>query len=252
MRKLKPALPWIALASAVVAAGLLVAGSYYRKARITDTGETRAIVEKALEELLAMKPASLDDPDFKVAFNEFARSEHVVSALLAGESGAMYFDTSLGGDISHLGDGTLTLAELGARGPNPTEGLPKDEFSLDQLGLLMTKFTIEAHDADHNDVFATVVRMVRNEAGESLGVIGVRYNRSPWVSAAPGALWILLIIGFALSFQIYWISVPAWTFLDARDRGEKAWVWAAFTLVGNVIALVAYLLARAPRPANGA
>jgi len=47
----------------------------------------------------------------------------------------------------------------------------------------------------------------------------------------------------ALFLAIYWISVPAWTFLDARDRGETAWIWGAFTVIGNVIALVAYLLA---------
>jgi hypothetical protein len=267
MRKLKSALPWIALVSAVVAAGLLVAGSFYRKARIVDTGETRAVVEKALNELLAMRPDSLEDPDFKAAFNAFGGSPQVASAVLVSTdaSAGAYVTTriTMRGDLvigdvtaglSTLGEGKRTLTELGSRvsvPPDPLEGISPDEFSADQHLLLRVKSMVESGDADHGDVFGSLIRAVRNPAGGMLGAIGVRYDRSPWVSATPGFVWIAILLGFALSFGIYWISVPAWTFLDARERGEKVWIWAAFTLVGNVIALVAYLLARAPRSAKG-
>lgn len=266
MRQLKSALPWIALVSAVVAAGLLVAGSFYRRARIVDTGETRAVVEKALDELLARKPAALDDPDFKAAFSAFGGSPHVAMTILVNRdetahaagtvtmTGRMIANSPSAGQLSGLGEGGRTLAELGLeapRPPDPLEGISPDEFSADQRLLLEVKSAVESGNTDHADVYGSLIRAVRNPAGDMLGAIGVRYDRSPWVREAPGALWILLIIGFALSFQIFWISVPAWTFLDARDRGENAWVWAAFTLVGNVIALVAYLLARAPRSAKG-
>jgi hypothetical protein len=36
--------------------------------------------------------------------------------------------------------------------------------------------------------------------------------------------------------------------LDARARGERAWVWAVFVLLGNLVALITYILARRPRP----
>jgi hypothetical protein len=266
MRKLKSALPWIALASAVVAAGLLVAGSFYRMARIVDTGETRAVVEKALDELLAMRPESLEDPDFKSAFSAFGGSPHVASAVLVStDSSAGTYATaritmrtglSIGDDtggLSTLGEGRRTLAEPGSRvpaPPDPLEGISPDEFSADQHLLLRVKSMVESGDADHEDVFGSLIRAVRNPAGGMLGAIGVRYDRSFWISAVPEAAWIALVLGFALFLAIYWISVPAWTFLDARERGEKAWIWGAFTLVGNVIALVAYLLARAPRSAK--
>ncbi len=266
MRKLKSALPWIALGSAIVAAGLLVVGSFYRRARIVDTGETRTVVEKALGELLARKPASLDDPDFKAAFSAFSRSPHVAMTILASRDGAvgaatvtmtgrMIMNIPTAGQLSRLGEGGRALAELGLEAPpppDPLEGIAPDEFSTDQRLLLEVKSAVQSGDADHNDVYGSLIRAVRNPAGEMLGAIGVRYDRSFWVSAVPEAAWISLVLGFALFLGVYWLSVAAWTFLDARDRGEKAWVWTGFTLVGNVIALVAYLLARAPRSAKGA
>jgi hypothetical protein len=37
-----------------------------------------------------------------------------------------------------------------------------------------------------------------------------------------------------------------WVWLDARARGERAWVWAVFVLLGNLVALITYILARRP------
>jgi hypothetical protein len=243
-----------------------VAGSFYRKARIVDTGETRAVVEKALDDLLARRPEAVEDPGFKAALTALAGSPHVTLVLLSttehridsfvsGKWMETISTSDQTGALAALGARKRSLFDLGSRSfvlPDPLEGIASDEFSTDQRLLLEVKSAVESGNADHADVFGSLIRAVRNPAGEMLGAIGVRYERSSWVGTVPEAAWIALLLGLALSFGIYWISVPAWTFLDARDRGEKAWVWAAFTLVGNVIALVAYLLARAPRTAKGA
>ena len=47
-----------------------------------------------------------------------------------------------------------------------------------------------------------------------------------------------------ICFALYWLSLPAWVTLDALRRGERAPIWGIFTLVGNVIGLIVYLLAR--------
>jgi hypothetical protein len=36
-------------------------------------------------------------------------------------------------------------------------------------------------------------------------------------------------------------------FLDARQYGDYACAWALFVLIGNLVALIAYLLARPPK-----
>ena len=46
------------------------------------------------------------------------------------------------------------------------------------------------------------------------------------------------------SFILFWLSIPAWMTLDAQKKREKAAVWGIFGLLGNVIALVVYLLVR--------
>lgn len=46
------------------------------------------------------------------------------------------------------------------------------------------------------------------------------------------------------SFILFWLSIPAWIALDAQKRREKAAVWGIFGLLGNMIALVVYLLVR--------
>ena len=46
------------------------------------------------------------------------------------------------------------------------------------------------------------------------------------------------------SFFLFWLSIPAWMTLDAQKRREKAAVWGIFGLLGNMIALVVYLLVR--------
>ncbi len=33
----------------------------------------------------------------------------------------------------------------------------------------------------------------------------------------------------------------------AWQRGERAWLWAAFVLIGNLAALLAYLITRSPQ-----
>lgn len=46
------------------------------------------------------------------------------------------------------------------------------------------------------------------------------------------------------SLILFWLSIPAWMTLDAQKRREKAAVWGIFGLLGNMIALVVYLLVR--------
>ena len=46
------------------------------------------------------------------------------------------------------------------------------------------------------------------------------------------------------SLILFWLSIPAWMALDARKRHERAAVWGLFGLLGNMIALVVYLLVR--------
>ena len=58
-------------------------------------------------------------------------------------------------------------------------------------------------------------------------------------------LWLNIITLVALiGLILFWLSIPAWMTLDAKKRRERAAVWGLFGLLGNMIALVVYLLVR--------
>ena len=58
-------------------------------------------------------------------------------------------------------------------------------------------------------------------------------------------LWENIITLVALAgFILFWLSIPAWMTLDAQKKRERAVVWGTFGLLGNMIALVVYLLVR--------
>lgn len=58
-------------------------------------------------------------------------------------------------------------------------------------------------------------------------------------------LWMNITTLVALvGFILFWLSIPAWMALDAQKRRERAAAWGLFGLLGNIIALVVYLLVR--------
>ena len=55
----------------------------------------------------------------------------------------------------------------------------------------------------------------------------------------------LVLLGGLLLFGL---SIPAWMALDAEKRRERAAAWGLLGLLGNMIALVVYLLVRENGP----
>ena len=65
-------------------------------------------------------------------------------------------------------------------------------------------------------------------------------------------LWLNIFTLVALvGFILFWLSIPAWMTLDAQQRRERAAVWGLFGLLGNMIALVVYLLVRENEQPSG-
>ncbi|MCY3669094.1 MAG: hypothetical protein OXH81_25830 [Gemmatimonadetes bacterium] len=98
----------------------------------------------------------------------------------------------------------------------------------------------------------TLVEMARVKDG--LIAIAVAPARLPPGTLSLGQLWekkerlrlwlniftLVALVGFIL----FWLSIPAWMTLDAQKKRERAAVWGFFGLLGNMIALVVYLLVR--------
>jgi hypothetical protein len=207
------------------------------KALRTDTGETRRAVEATLMPLLALQPASIEDADFRAEAVRANAAPYVAHVWLFAPDGRI-----VEGNRAMARD---TAAESATEEMRRVLGtLPNGSVSEAQRTALLAASAM-GREGEHNDVFRHMLREVRGPEGELVGWIGVTHDVSPAIGN-PGIGYIAFVLLLLLSTAVYWLSLPAWVWMDARARGERAWTWAVFLLVGNLVALVAYILARTP------
>jgi hypothetical protein len=217
-----------------------------RQAALTDTGVTRAVVEASLAELQALHPVSIDDPDLLQAVRRTAQAPYVATVWLLAPDGRMVYAV---GSTARSTAAYATVEQAATDDMRRVlEALPEGTLSDRQRLLLLAASAIRREGA-HNDVYRHLLRAVKAPDGSSVALIGVAYEAGKWV---PGLCWKLGILGGLAGLVVYWLSLPLWVFLDARARGERAWAWAAFVFLGNLVALMAYILGRTARPQSAA
>jgi hypothetical protein len=239
------ALPWIGAAGLVVAVLMLGVCSSERQRMLADNGETRRAVEPALNAVLDRHPASIDDASFRSAVANLSRARYMATVWLFSADGRLVSASGSTAASTPTGKTAEDLAtEETVRVLGAVEGaLPP---SARTLALVASSIMREG---EHNDVYRHLARPITAASGSVEGYLGIAYAASPSLAAPVSAAWILELAAFTVGLAVYWMALPLWVFLDARARGDRAWIWAAFVLVGNLVALMAYLLARAPRPA---
>lgn len=235
--RIKSLLPWIAVLSALAAAVLFLIGIMPQRQRmLVDSGLTRPAAEAAIDQVLAQPPAALDDADFRQSLEALPGNAYIWSVWLFGLDGQIVFNAGM---VPHEG----TAAEHAtAETRRLLEALPPEALSGEQQTMLLVASAIRS-EGEHNDVLRHLVREVRSPDGLLLGWIGVAYDVGPAMGAVDVG-WIASLLAWLFLMGVYWLSLPLWVWLDARRRGERAWVWAMFVLIGNLVALMAYLLTR--------
>ncbi|MBN1584102.1 MAG: hypothetical protein JXA89_25555 [Anaerolineae bacterium] len=247
MNKWCKALPVVAVVAALLVLLMVLVMGPWLGQRIlltVDAGETRRVIESTtLTDLLEMHPDSVDDEVFRMAVTQALDMPYVVYIWLFASDGRVV-------------EGNRSLVPGTAGGPATAETSATDEMrrvigilapealNAEQRTALLAASAMQK-EGEHNDVFRHLLHDLRGPAGELVGWIGITYDVSSAVSA-PGAGFITFVIGLVVTAAVYWLSLPAWVWIDARLRGERAWVWAMFVLLGNLVALIAYLLARPP------
>ncbi len=249
-------LPFLAVLGAalfVVLVILVLIGPGHQQAFLIDTGETRSGVLAALKKLQEQHPASIDDAEFRRSLHALVKDtseeSHIATAWLLEPDGQIIDSTGSTSGCPNVGDGNMAedWASIDVQGVLDT--LPEDLLSDEQRTMLLAASCIRS-EGTHNDIYRHLLVPIRATNGSTVALVGVNFtvtggahNRTP-VGLGFVFFGLLGLGGFAL----YWLSLPLWVFLDARTRGERAWIWAAFVFLGNLVALVAYLLAHYPRP----
>lgn len=241
--KLKKALPFVATAGAILALICVVTLSVQREQILVDTGETYRSVSETLSQILALQPSSIDEPAFHQAIMQAENAPYIANLWLFTPDGKI-----LRGNQA-FSEGTVDefVTEETKR---VMTALPEG-FLNDEQQTALTAASVMQAEGEHNDVFRHMVREVYGQNGNLVAFLGATYDVSPSIGALPSVIWILLVLCIVVGLGVYWLSLPLWVWLDASARGERHWIWATFVLIGNLVALMAYILGRTPRTKTG-
>jgi len=206
--------------------------------------ETKASAESVLEGLFAMHPATVDDQAFLAAVDRARHAPYVgglwcfrADGRLTWAQGSTAASTPVGRTAEELAteDARRLLETMGAEWPDRENRLA-----------LLAASAIRS-EGEHNDIYRHALRTLRDRDGRLAGFVGLSYDAST-SRGMPSAVYMIALALLPIGLAVYWLALPVWVLLDARQRGERAFVWATFTAIGNLVALAAYLLTRGPIP----
>jgi hypothetical protein len=239
--RLKRRLPVVAAIAVMIALiSFIIVDRQISQFRV-DTGETRPIVDAAVAEVQTLHPSSLDEPSFRQALERFRHTRYVGGVWLIRLDGQIAFSNVGFADRGRVEEWATEETR------RVLSEMPDGFLTPQQRTALLAASAIQS-EGEHNDVFRQMIRPLRSGNGAELGFIGVSYDASTASGGFPGYGYAMALFLVPIGLMVYWLMLPWWVFLDAKVRGERAWVWALFVLVGNLVALFAYLLARHPLP----
>jgi hypothetical protein len=245
LNRLRQVLPSLAVVGAVIAAICVVLLSYLRQMALVDTGATRPVVEAALAQLEACHPVSLEDTAFRREVEKLLQTPYVATVWLFSAEGRLVFAKGSTSSATPTGKTAEELASEDTR--RVIDALPKEALISEQRAWLLAASAIR-REGEHNDIYHHLVIPVWTANDPAPALVGVAYEISQSLDSPIRFHWMIILFGALGGLLLYWMSLPLWVFLSARERGEHAWAWAIFVFFGNLVGLIAYLLARKPQP----
>ncbi|MBA4385977.1 MAG: hypothetical protein C0410_14655 [Anaerolinea sp.] len=239
-KKLKKYLPWITLISLLVAAVLILVYSTNRQNNLVESPETLTAANQTIEAITSLQPDKITDVAFIEAVDQKRSEKYISQIWLFDQDGILVYPT----DMPYSGESAEETAVRQVKQMLST--LPERTLTSEQRMLMLVGSAIQA-EGEHSDVYRYRVASLKSESGSIIGYLGLAYDISSFLSSPPQAGYIMTLFGLLISLGVYWLSLAVWTYLDARDHGERAIVWLIYVLIGNVVALIAYLLARNPK-----
>lgn len=233
-------LGWLQYAAGALLAIALLAGmvasSMLAQFKAGETRETRTAAEQMLGQLQAAVvdggAASLEGP---AVLTPLRNAPHVGTRILVDANGRV-IESNIrrdGGQVAGLG--TPYVARVLA-------ALPTGTLDPGQRLLIAVSDAVQA-EGEHADIYGYTTRLLVDAHGNPVGAVAVGYERN---ATGPSPLYNGLLLGSLLALVLYWLALPLWVFLDARARGERAWLWAVLALIGNALGVITYVLMRRP------
>ena len=239
--KLLKLLPWTALIGGVFAIASLILMTILHSGLIEENLENRSEAIKALKKIQTLQPEKINDFALKSQIEDTLNSQYIATVWLISSEGKILFSK---GSTAHSLNTGLVREYASVEIQEILNSIPPDKLRDNQRVLLLAASAIQ-RERTHNDIYNHLIREVHSPDDTLVGYIGVAYElRSDHGNVSPG--WIISVLVVLFCFPIYWLSIPLWVYLDARNRGERAILWGIFVIFGNIVALLAYLIARLP------
>lgn len=200
--------------------------------------ETRLAVEASLARLLPAGAASAQDPVLQAAVKALRAERYVSAAWVVDESGVIVVHE---GGPGRAGD---AVSQVGRDMMVTLDGLPAKTIDRVQTLQLAALGAIRS-EGEHNDVFRHLVQPLFKADGSLGALVVVAYDINPQMSS-PNAAYIALLLLSLAGLAVYWLALPVWVYLDARQQGEPSGLWVLFVLATNLVGLLAYLISTHP------
>ena len=242
VNKYKKVLTWIALVAAISMLVLFAVNSGKRERMLVDTGETRQSVQGSINSFSQVVSQSTGEQSLLEAARTFSTQPYVSQTWLLDADGNTLFLKGIPLDKTELKlDDRVTLDTR-----RVIAALPDQSLNQNQEMMIKIASAIQA-EGEHGDVFRYAVVPVYDNNQQATVYLAVAYEINPTASASStDVVYMVSLFALFVSVLVYWLALPLWTWLDARQRGERDWVWALYVLLGNLVALIAYILVRQP------
>jgi hypothetical protein len=228
-------LPWVALSSGILIILLLASAIIFKPSQNIENTVNRKI---AFDKLKQIRVESADNLNSKAFFDYFEKtlSCSVISTKwLVSERGEVIYAKGVMAASTPLNSNIYSLVDAQNRGL-----IDAIECNVDsvQKRIMFVAASIR-REGDHNDIYGHLVMPLKTSSNVLIGFVGVAYSLD---DSKPPIQNYVISIALIICFLLYWLSLPLWVYFDCREKNNKYILWTIFVFLGNIPALIAYLI----------
>jgi hypothetical protein len=228
-------LPWVALSSGILIILLLASAIIFKPSQNIENTVNRKI---AFDKLKQIRVESADNLNSKAFFDYFEKtlSCSVISTKwLVSERGEVIYAKGVMAASTPLNSNIYSLVDAQNRGL--IDAIESNVDSV-QKRIMFVAASIR-REGDHNDIYGHLVMPLKTSSNVLIGFVGVAYSLD---DSKPPIQNYVISIALIICFLLYWLSLPLWVYFDCREKNNKYILWTIFVFLGNIPALIAYLI----------
>lgn len=229
-------LPWMAFLSGILVIFLLGLATLIKPSKSIESTVNRTIALDKLKEIRVDSADSLNSNAFFDYVEQTLSVPVIKTKWLISEKGEVVYTNGMMSQSTPLHSNVFCLADDQSRGL-----IEAVECNMDTLQkhIMLIAASIR-REGEHNDVVGHLVMPLKTSSNVLVGYIAMAYSLDDLKPT--NLIYIVVIVALMISFLLYWLLLPLWVYFDCRNRNNKYVLWSIFVLLGNIPALIAYLI----------